>query len=149
MGILSSRVTLVGLLGLAGCYSPDLSDCSLPCATSADCAGDQVCGADKTCASPTVSCGADPMMPAPPGDMVPVTVTITGDGNVTIGAVNCVSTSCTYQLAQGMPATALAMGKNGEMFTSWTSSVCAEQPMNCGFTPTGPTELAVLFSKKD
>jgi hypothetical protein len=150
VGILNSRaVTLVTLIELAGCYSPDLSDCTLPCATSADCAGDQVCSADKTCASPMASCSSGVDAMAPPGDMVPVTVTITGNGNVMIGPVNCASTSCTFELAQGMPANAMAMAKNGDMFTSWTSIVCAAQPMNCAFTPTGPTELAVLFSKKD
>jgi hypothetical protein len=158
VGILSARIAIV-LVGVAGCYSPDVSDCTLPCATSADCVENQVCGADKTCASPMVSCSdggssgdssvdAMPMSPPPPPAMVPVTVTITGTGDVMIGATNCMSTSCTFQLAQGMPATAMAMAKNGDMFTSWTSTVCAAQPMNCMFTPTEPTEIAVLFSKK-
>jgi hypothetical protein len=158
VGILRARLAIA--LAVAGCYSPDVRDCALPCATSADCAQDQICGSDKMCTSSAVSCesansdvdagaggGAIDAMPSPPG-MVPVTVTITGTGNVMIGGVNCMSTSCTVQLAQGMPAMAMAMAKNGDMFTSWTSTVCAGQPMNCMFTPTGATEIAVLFSKK-
>jgi hypothetical protein len=140
----------MGVLGraafamLAGCYAPDVRDCVLPCATSADCADGQVCGADLVCAAAGVTCG--------PMQAVTITVAITGTGQVAIGPMMCMSmlgsASCTLSAPAGEPATATAMGMHGETFTGWTSEVCAQEPASCAFTPDGPTDLAAAFAKQ-
>jgi len=152
---LLARVAIAAALA-TGCYSPDVIDCTLACATSADCVENQVCTAAKTCASPSVTCSGDaPVDGGPGGTSVPIAVAITGTGGVTIGPMTCATpgdgsgTTCTLEAPAGMPAIAMAMPKGGEMFMAWTSLVCAEQPMSCTFTPLGPTQLAVAFAKKD
>ena len=45
------------LLLVTGCYSPDLRDCTVSCASSADCAGAQVCSSDHFCAASGMTCG--------------------------------------------------------------------------------------------
>jgi len=67
---MSYRAALA-LAMLASCYSPELADCVLPCASSADCANGQVCTAAKLCAGAstmTCSAGASPTdaSPSPP-----------------------------------------------------------------------------------
>ena len=37
---------------LAACYSPEVRDCTVSCASPDDCAAGQMCGADGMCASP-------------------------------------------------------------------------------------------------
>ena len=44
------------LVLVAGCYSPDLRDCTVSCASSADCAGAQVCSSDHFCAATGMTC---------------------------------------------------------------------------------------------
>ena len=138
-------------IAIVGCYAPDVSDCTLACATSADCADDQVCTADNLCASPSAACGgAD----AGAGS-VPIAISISGIGVVAIGPMMCQtpgngsSATCTLEVAPDVPATAMATAKGGEMFMAWTSPVCALQLPSCTFTPLGPTQLAVAFAKKD
>ncbi|MBV8759320.1 MAG: hypothetical protein JO257_18680 [Deltaproteobacteria bacterium] len=47
---------VVGISLLAGCYQPELRDCTVSCESSADCAGAQVCSASHLCAGKDVSC---------------------------------------------------------------------------------------------
>ncbi|HSN28352.1 MAG TPA: hypothetical protein VLT45_18835, partial [Kofleriaceae bacterium] len=54
MALLARTVAAAALL--AGCYSPDLRDCTVSCASSADCAGAQVCNASHLCAAQDVAC---------------------------------------------------------------------------------------------
>ena len=139
-------------LAIAGCYSPTVSDCVLACTSSADCAADQVCTAGK-CAAPSASCSGAAPVDAAPGS-VPIAIAISGIGDVVIGPMMCETPSggsgamCTLAAAPGAPATAMAMAKGGDMFMAWTSTVCAAQMPSCTFTPTGPTQLAVVFSQK-
>jgi len=39
----------------AGCYSPELRDCAVSCASPDDCAPGQVCGSDAYCAAPEIA----------------------------------------------------------------------------------------------
>ncbi|HET9622508.1 MAG TPA: hypothetical protein VFP84_14145, partial [Kofleriaceae bacterium] len=55
----------VALAAGGACYSPELHDCTLSCATSADCAGGQVCGADKLCAAPATAGRCEQLATAP------------------------------------------------------------------------------------
>jgi hypothetical protein len=43
---------------LAGCYSPEVRDCTVTCASSADCAGAQVCNGDHFCAAQGTTCSS-------------------------------------------------------------------------------------------
>ena len=104
---------------LASCYSPELSDCALPCASSADCANDQVCTAANLCAAASLSCASaaqpvdasgspttpppppprDASVPPPDAAMVDagppttalVTISITGTGSVALAGAMCLS----------------------------------------------------------
>jgi hypothetical protein len=58
-------VLLVMCVG-AGCYSPSLRECSVACASPADCGGGQVCTVEGWCAGTGTSCEGTP--DAPPGD---------------------------------------------------------------------------------
>ncbi|MBA3460092.1 MAG: hypothetical protein H0T46_09045 [Deltaproteobacteria bacterium] len=40
---------------LTGCYSPELRDCAVACASVDDCGPNQVCGSDRWCASPSLA----------------------------------------------------------------------------------------------
>jgi hypothetical protein len=47
------------LLAVAGCYEPELRDCTVQCSAATDCTGGQVCRADGYCSMPGVeSCAA-------------------------------------------------------------------------------------------
>jgi hypothetical protein len=109
---------LVAVAAGSACYSPQLRDCTVSCATDDDCAGAQVCGADRMCAMPAVAdhCSAltvvdagapsdahhdaaitkdaaiDAAIPidAPPLQQITLHVHITGKGSVFVdGHGNC------------------------------------------------------------
>jgi hypothetical protein len=168
VGVLSRVVVLAAT---AGCYSPSVKDCVLPCGSAADCADGQGCSAEGTCAAPAVTCNGDTPIDAPtiiaphdatldaPSGTVPITVEISGTGSVQLmgsGAVGMQmceddsgsDTSCTLALDPGKQAMAMAMAKGPDQFMSWTSLVCAGQMMSCTFTPLEPTTISVLFAKK-
>lgn len=100
---------------------------------------------------------ADAMTPPPPdammGAMVQLNVRIDGKGNVDVmGAGMCASDGpqkgdCTFMVPAGMQRTARATGKGGEMFTRWTSIVCAAQGATCTFTPFLTTSISARFEK--
>jgi hypothetical protein len=170
VGILS-RLAIVLALALAGCYSPDVRDCVLHCGSDSDCASGQSCTADNVCAAPSVTCSGDTsidasirmpsvdaMPDAPVGKTVPISVTIDGEGTVMLMGQMCdgtmggsgsnQQTTCTLSVPPDMPVTAMAMPKPGNYaFTRWTSLVCGAQGASCMFTPIGPTDLSVLFTK--
>lgn len=110
------KLAVATLAATAACYSPDLRDCVVSCASSVDCAGGQLCGADHFCASPARAghCAAPPATDAglaadagadahpPPPDARPdaaidagptevtLHVTIDGQGTVTLdGGGSC------------------------------------------------------------
>lgn len=58
-----ARVT-AALVLVAGCYSPDLRDCTVSCASSADCAGAQVCSSNHFCAARGMTCAGGPPIDA-------------------------------------------------------------------------------------
>ncbi|MBA3396261.1 MAG: hypothetical protein H0T89_26765 [Deltaproteobacteria bacterium] len=73
MAVLRAGSLLAVAAVTASCYSPEVRDCTVSCASAADCTGGQVCGGDQFCSAPEVAgtCllpdgGVDGMQP--PGD---------------------------------------------------------------------------------
>lgn len=52
-GVLAG-VVLAHLVAIAGCYQPDVRDCTVHCSESTDCTGGQICRADGWCAMPDI-----------------------------------------------------------------------------------------------
>jgi hypothetical protein len=49
------RAALVVVVALAGCYQPEVRDCTIACSFATDCADGQKCGSDGWCAAPPVA----------------------------------------------------------------------------------------------
>lgn len=62
---------LLAVAAGSACYSPELRDCTVSCATADDCAGDQVCGRDRLCAMPTVADHCAALSVADAGTSIP------------------------------------------------------------------------------
>lgn len=162
---LLSRIGVVGVAVVAGCYSPELRDCVVSCASSADCAPDQVCGADGMCAAPelagrcagpmlTIDAGVDatsilvdapPIMvdAAPPIDASTqrfLRVDITGRGGVTVAGIgSCHHTAptlpCTFPVVAGVLTSLAAVADPDDRFDKWESGPCVGQDATCTFVP--------------
>jgi hypothetical protein len=152
-----SRI-LLATAGLAGCYSPQLRDCVVACASASDCAGDQVCGSDRLCVDPEsaprcdeaaeVDAGPpiDARPDAPPDanpNAVTLRVEIGGEGTVNIQGVGSCDDSapmrtCTFEVIRSQPLLLDAIPDAGEMFDKWDSLACGGQDASCNLTPTLP-----------
>lgn len=55
MAVLKASSLLAFAAVTASCYSPEVRDCTVSCASAADCTGGQVCGGDQFCAAPEVA----------------------------------------------------------------------------------------------
>ncbi len=150
------------VLALGACYSPELRDCAVSCASTDDCGPGQLCGADRWCAAPeiagrcetggtvdaavatdatasSVDAAVDAAVPAP----VLLVVQISGHGTVTIpGIGSCADTSpghqCTYAVIAGVTKMLVANATGEDEFQQWTNA-CAGQGATCTLTPTAPT----------
>ena len=119
---LLTRISLA-VSALVGCYSPELRDCTVTCASANECGAEQVCGSDGFCAAPATAgrclaidppgdAGADASptpprdagpppvdaAPPPPPDAPPalvLDVKISGRGNVVVDGIG----TCNSQLA--------------------------------------------------
>lgn len=168
------KLTLLAL-PLAACYSPDLRDCVVQCASASDCAGDQFCssglctGGDSCAAlngvdgdiSPTseVDAGADaprdtmPVDSMPidsmPSNMATITISISGpDGRVMVmGGTTCTSATqpCTVTLTKGPHVFHAMEGRPDKPFESWESALCSGQGMMCNAMVVGDAPLAAKF----
>lgn len=169
---LLARVATVA--ALSGCYSPDLRDCTVTCASSADCAGAQVCGSDHFCARPasagtcarTQSDGGGPPGDAgpdasappdaggnPPRDAAPdaaptgvLQLQVMGHGELVAGSHMC-STDCMFELPL-VPVDVVAVAAGDQAFDGWTIGPCVGSPSTtCTVTP--PATVGVRFHKGD
>ena len=169
---LLARVLAAATL-LAGCYSPDLRDCTVSCASSADCAGAQLCNAEHLCAAKDVSCStmttprdASPgaadapaqrdaaMIDAgrPPID-APVTVIVhlhvDGHGQLSTDTTNC-QNDCDVSVTRGTPMNVLAQGLGDQVFKGWTQGPCVgSQLPSCALAPTANVTVGARFHKED
>jgi hypothetical protein len=160
---------------LAGCYSPDLRDCTVSCASSADCAGAQVCSADHLCAAKDIACSTmtttttpqdaaqadspdahEPVDAArmidagrPPIDApAPVALHLHVDGmggTLSFGTFSCTD-DCTYQVPYGQAITVAATANGNHSFVAWSQGPCTGSVAHtCTVTPTMPLTVAARF----
>jgi hypothetical protein len=140
------RATLLLAL-LAGCYDPELRDCTVECTSGDECADGQVCGTSGMCAAPEA---ADQCAPgggsAPPH--VSLRVTVDGHGEVVVdGRGSCVSDAdpCMYSLVVGTSVTLHAHSLDEEKeFEQWTGA-CAGQSATCSLAATSATTVGARF----
>lgn len=178
MGLLNVAAASVVVAG-AGCYEPELRDCTLTCNAASDCADGQVCGTDGFCAAPGIA-GQCSQMPGAAGSAdrdagmtdakmadaahdvppdaathVPLMISIDGKGRVTVGTETCDESgpqngSCTFMVPIYAPVTVSATAYSGWRFDRWTTPACAIVPIStCTFTPTTATPVGVKFRKDD
>jgi len=168
MGVLAAAAAA---LVVAGCYAPELRDCTVTCDSPGDCASGQVCGSDGMCAAPESAgrcarvapdAGLDGLPPRDAGlDSMPdatptvrLTVQIMGKGSVVLGgATSCSSADpqrgmCVFAVPLGATMTAQATQiQLDQIFAMWTSTVCAGQGARCTFTPVATTTISARFDK--
>jgi len=157
-----SWIGAAGVVAVASCYSPELRDCAVSCATSAECAPQQVCGSDRMCASAelagrcagandTTDAGVDSMIDSPPSIVdaaLPVDapaqlwlrIEIHDHGQVTVAGIgSCPFTApnhiCTFAMAPAELATLTAEPDDGYRFDKWETGPCVGQNEICTFTP--------------
>ncbi|HEY5937156.1 MAG TPA: hypothetical protein VIU61_21040 [Kofleriaceae bacterium] len=159
MAVLGDHRALIAALiaGLAGCYSPELTDCTVTCSSVDDCAGDQVCS-DGLCASSGIVCsepGPDPNPTGPDGgpdaDPIPTRVTlrveVDGDGKVVVEGINagsgtCISEPggehveiCQFNVTEGATLALEALMLVDKPFDKWSQS-CEGQDATCALRAT-------------
>ncbi|HUJ62910.1 MAG TPA: hypothetical protein VLX92_30615, partial [Kofleriaceae bacterium] len=160
---------LAGVVVLAGCYAPDLRDCTVACSGSGDCASGQVCGSDHLCAAPAIAgtCGRTPPpgvdahgSDAPAPDAAPTSVTLAvhvmGPGQVTLASATPPQTcamappqngSCTFVVPFDQPVVLDAMPDPGQQLDGWTGASCKNQGATCTFNPTADLTITAKFGK--
>ena len=160
----------VAVLALGACYSPQLRDCAVECASSDDCAPGQVCGADRWCAGPAMAgrCGSSASVDAAvttdgavssgdaaigvdaaPPTTVNLVVQISGHGTVTIAGIgSCADTApghqCTFAVTVGLPRQLVATGTGNDSFDRWMGA-CSGQGATCTLTPVAMTTTQAKF----
>ena len=161
-----SWMSLAGVAIAGGCYSPELRDCAVSCASTADCAPEQVCGSDQICASPelagrcagrvvpadaAVDSSTPPVMidaavmvdAAPPIDASTqrfLRIDIAGRGGVVVAGVGTCHHSmmlpCTLAVVAGMPTSLQAVPDSDQSFDKWEAGPCVGQGASCSIIPT-------------
>jgi len=170
MALLSRAAALACL---AACYSPDVRDCSVTCASSVDCAGAQVCGADHFCAMPEIAgtCARQQGMPdaggtapdaelppdagiTPPADAAPPDAPATGTlhlkvgghGQLVAGGHTC-TMDCTFQVPL-VTLDVVAVGLGDQVLDKWTEGPCTgSHATTCTVTP--PVTVGAKFHRDD
>jgi hypothetical protein len=170
MGLLRAGVALVAA-SAAGCYEPELRDCTLTCSEASDCAGGQVCGSDHFCAAPAIAgrCsslpgdagsngrdgGVDPpkmdaRVDAPPDAPTHVTLTISieGQGIGTCDEAAPQNGQCAFDVPINALVTVQAQSYSDWHFEKWTTVACITVPIaSCTFYASVSTPVGVKFKK--
>ena len=166
MGILGRRTIILSAAAMAGCYAPDVRDCTVTCSSPGDCAGDQVCGSDGYCAAPAIAGRCDEARDAPEGDpdadvvdagiadarpdarpdaATRLRIVIGGRGKVAVSplGVECVAVDnggadCVFNTAPGADLDLLASEVHQHwMWDRWTSGCSGSDPLCAISTTTG------------
>lgn len=173
MAVLKSALAITALAALPACYTPDLRDCTVTCASASDCVGGQVCGADHLCAAPAIAgtcahLGTDggvavdddapgvddaarpPHDGPPPPDAPPFVMLhfhVDGHGELVAGAFVCTA-DCTDQVPTGVPIDVVANATEDQMFVQWTAGPCmGSKTPTCTVTPKMDMMVAAKFAK--
>lgn len=141
---------VVALAGLAsaGCYAPDLRDCTVTCSAADECSGDQVC-TGGFCVADGATCMGGGVTPDAPAAMIMLRVDIEGTGKVVIESIGeCTDqrAPCTWMVpAQQMRLDARQV-ESDKPFERWTTVNCAPatQP-TCTLAPTSSTTVGAKF----
>jgi hypothetical protein len=159
----------VTALALGACYSPELRDCAVACATSEDCGPGQLCGADRWCAgsamagrcdtegtnvdaavgSDAAASSADAAIDAAPTATIQLVVQISGHGIVTIAGIgSCADTApghqCMFAVTVGVPRQLVAAGTGNDAFDKWMGA-CGAQGATCTLTPLAAATTQAKF----
>lgn len=177
MGLLA-RTWFVACASIAtSCYSPELRDCTLSCASVGDCASGQVCGSDRLCvAAERGSCTSSPddagidddvegmhsgagldartdaAIDAPTRGAIKVSVE--GKGWVyVVGHGTCDSDppqsgDCMFIVPLEIPVTIHAEAREDWRFDRWTTSACTDDDEEtCTFLPQVAMQVSVKFRR--
>lgn len=160
MGLL--KLALATLL-LGACYSPDLAECTVSCASDGDCGGGQVC-TSGLCAAEGASCtgeGADaavvePDAPEPdaPLPQTQLRLRVMDQGSVTPSGLTACTMDlgeCKYSVAVGVALSLTAEPMGNRVFEKWEEACAGEMTNVCTVTPAMGPELKVTakFRKLD
>ncbi len=153
--MMTERVFAATVVLLAGCYAPDVRDCTITCGAADECADDQVCNADGYCAADGVQCprgggggggAVDGGVDAPVGSLQ-LNVRVDGTGRLDIDGVGeCAKRECTFTVER-RPLTIRAVETDPRKpFEKWTTPNCAGQPTTCTYQPQmGMTTVGAKF----
>jgi len=135
---------------LAGCYEPEVRDCTVTCSGPDECADGQVCGSDGMCAAPEAAGTCAPGGGSAP-QSVSLRITIEGHGEVLVdGRATCMSDEdshdgCTYPLAMGTIVELHAHVVDEEkQFDRWTGG-CTGQSATCTLVMASETTVGARF----
>ena len=134
---------------LIACYDPSPRDCTVTCSPQEPCADDQVCGSDGYCASPTVAghCVENGIAPDAMALQVPLQISVTGPGKVSVAEVGSCESSCAYTVPANMQIELKAIAGGDSKFVAWTET-CAGSEKSCWVTPTPPmTIVSAVFDE--
>jgi len=155
MAVLTLSLTLgLAALGLAACYSPELTDCTASCGNTDECAGDQTCSAGF-CAAEGVDCRAEPMSP----ERVSLRVDVMGEGIVVVAGVGTCMTegggpgpgpgpganSCNWTVDRGAVLQLEARMLIDKPFDKWTTPTCEGQDATCSITASDSLVIGAKF----
>jgi hypothetical protein len=172
-------VRTVLIIALAGCFSPDVRDCTVTCTNDLECVSGQTCGADHFCAVPERAgrCGAAPSdggsidgagvvdaaivapqpdarIDAPVVAMVPLHIHIDGQGSVSIeGGATCMPGPGPHtDCMLQVPANVamtLQASPMGPSSFQSWSMACAGSDPTCVLVPAMATDVGAQFNKTD
>jgi hypothetical protein len=147
---LRSLVVASALLAIGACYSPDLEDCVVRCATDDECGGEQVCGRGGFCAAPELAdtCQA-PMQPMPQN--VVLRVVVDGRGRVMLGSsrvcgkLDADHDECSWQVTKSVAHALVATPAPSFQFDRWTTANCMDSGSTCTLTLGSASAVGVRF----
>lgn len=136
------------LATLAGCYSPDVKDCTVKCESPNDCGDGQECGSDGMCASPKLAGHCADLS----ATALSLSVVIDGSGRVTVDELGTCDSdtaphhTCMFTVMARTTRMLSAIASNDEHpFSSWAQACSGTSP-SCSLVPViSPTVVEAKF----